>query len=184
MSTPLALLGLLSRGPRHGYDLKREHDDRFPSAKPLAFGQVYATLGRLLRDGLVEVSEQQAGDGPERTVYALTGQGRTTLGDWVSEPEPPAPHIANVLYTKVLLALLAGGDAQAYLDLQRAAHLARMRELTEQRRCAALPEALAADFALFHLEADLRWLQVTADRLTALTHDVASVPTTPQGVSA
>jgi DNA-binding PadR family transcriptional regulator len=174
VSTPLALLGLLSRGPRHGYDLKREHDDRFPAAKPLAYGQVYATLGRLLRDGLVEVTEQQPGDGPERTVYALTEKGRRQLGTWVTEPEPPAPHVANVLYTKVLLSLIAGGDASAYLDVQRSAHLARMRELTDQRRRASLPEALADDYALFHLEADLRWLQVTADRLSALMNEVSA----------
>lgn len=174
MSTPFALLGLLQRGPRHGYDLKREHDERFPVAKPLAYGQVYATLARLLRDGLVEVSEQQPGDGPERTVYALTALGRSQLADWVSTPEPPSPHVANVLYTKVLLCLLAGQDAHAFLDAQREAHLARMRELTAQRRTAALPEALAADFALFHLEADLRWLQVTVDRLSALTTEVTA----------
>jgi DNA-binding PadR family transcriptional regulator len=53
VSIPYVLLGLLSRGPRHGYDLKREHDARFPQAKPLPPGQVYATLGRLLRDDLV-----------------------------------------------------------------------------------------------------------------------------------
>jgi DNA-binding PadR family transcriptional regulator len=174
MSTPVALLGLLARGPRHGYDLKREHDDRFPAAKPLAYGQVYSTLARLLRDGLVEVAEQQPGDGPERIVYALTAQGRQQLGTWVSEPETPAPHVANVLYTKVLLSLIAGGDPAAYLDVQRATHLARMRELTEQRRHASLPEALAADYALFHLEADLRWLQVTTDRLLALTNEVSA----------
>ena len=172
MSTPLALLGLLQRGPRHGYDLKREHDERFPSAKPLAYGQVYATLARLLRDGLVEVSEQQQGEGPERTVYALTDAGRAQVTAWAGEPEPPAPHVANVLYTKVLLSLLDGGDAARYLDAQRAAHLARMRELTAQRRTRTLPEALAADYALFHLEADLRWLEVTTDRLSALTSEV------------
>ena len=135
---------------------------------------MYATLGRLLRDGLVEVSEQQPGDGPERTVYALTDEGRRQVASWVAEPEPPAPHVANVLYTKVLLSLLAGGDASAYLDAQRAAHLARMRELTGQRRTGALPEALAADYALFHLEADLRWLELTADRMSALTNEVSA----------
>ena len=172
MSTPLSLLGLLQRGPRHGYDLKREHDERFPAAKPLAYGQVYATLARLLRDGLVEVREQQPGDGPERTVYGLTDAGREQVQVWAAEPEAPAPHVANVLYTKVLLSLLSDGDASAYLDAQRAAHLARMRELTATRRTGSLPEALAADFALFHLEADLRWLEVTTDRLSALTNEV------------
>jgi DNA-binding PadR family transcriptional regulator len=169
VSTPVALLGLLQQGPRHGYDLKREHDTRFPLAKPLAFGQVYATLQRLERDGLVVVSETQAGDGPERTVYALTAAGAEHVRAWASEPEPPAPHVANVLYTKLVVAQLAGQDGATYLDTQRAAHLARMRELTAQRRAADRAIALAADYALFHLEADVRWLEATLTRLEGAT---------------
>lgn len=168
MSTPDALLGLLQPGPRHGYDLKREHDARFPLAKPLAFSQVYSTLGRLERDGLVEVTEQTAGDGPDRTVYGLTDHGREHLLAWVSEPEPPAPHVANVLFTKLVVARLGGASGQAYLDTQRTAHLARMRELTRERREAEPAAALAADYALFHLEADVRWLETTLMRLTTL----------------
>ena len=172
MSTSTAVLGLLQRGPRHGYDLKREYDTRFPLAKPLAFAQVYSTLGRLLRDGLVEVAEHQAGDGPERTVYALTEAGRDHVRAWSTTPEPPAPHAANALYTKLLLALLAGEDGAAYLDAQRQAHLARMRELTAERRGASVAEALAADYALHHLEADLRWLETTLSRQAALECEV------------
>lgn len=168
MSTPTALLGLLQRGPRHGYDLKREHDERFPLAKPLAFGQVYATLGRLERDGLVEVTEQESSGGPERTVYGLTVAGREHLTAWVREPEPPAPHVANALFTKLVVALLGGGDGSAYLDAQRTAHLARMRELTRERRAGDPSQALAADYGLFHLEADLRWLETTLSRLGSL----------------
>jgi DNA-binding PadR family transcriptional regulator len=168
MSTPHALLGLLQRGPRHGYDLKREHDDRFPLAKPLAFGQVYATLGRLERDGFVAVTEQESAGGPERTVYGLTEAGHQHLADWVREPEPPAPHVANALFTKLVVALLGAGDSTAYLDAQRAAHLARMRELTRSRREGDPAQALAADYALFHLEADLRWLEATLTRLSSL----------------
>lgn len=173
MSTPYALLGLLRQGPRHGYDIKREHDDRFPAAKPLAYGQVYATLARQLRDGLVAVAEQQPGDGPERTVYALTDAGRAALQQWVHTPEPPAPHVANVLYTKVLLSLLAGEDGTEVLDGQRRAHLARMRELTEQRRRSDLPHALAAEYALVHLEADVTWLESALRRLGDLKDEVS-----------
>jgi len=175
MSTPDAVLGLLQRGPRHGYDLKREHDTRFPLAKPLAFSQVYATLGRLQRDGLAEVTEQQPGDGPERTVYGLTAKGRRRLDDWVGEPEPPAPHVANVLFTKLVVALLGGADGGRYLDVQRSAHLARMRELTAVRRVGAPAEALAADYALFHLEADVRWLETTLQRLPSLAATLEEV---------
>lgn len=168
MSTPIALLGLLQRGPRHGYELKREHDERFPLAKPLPFGQVYATLGRLERDGYVEVTEQESAGGPERTVYGLTDAGRVQVADWVREPEPPAPHVANALFAKLVVALLGGADGTAYLDAQRTAHLARMRELTKIRLEGDLAQSLGADFALFHLEADLRWLETSLTRLAAL----------------
>ena len=88
MSTPHVLLGLLSRGPRHGYELKREHDVRFAQAKPLPYGQVYATLGRLLRDGLVEEGEPEAGAGPDRRVYGLTEAGQAALRAWLADVEP------------------------------------------------------------------------------------------------
>ena len=64
MSVPLTLLGLLDRQPRHGYDLKRDYDAFFGRDKPLPFGQVYATLGRLARDGKVAAGASEPGDGP------------------------------------------------------------------------------------------------------------------------
>ena len=66
MSVPLTLLGLLEREPSHGYDLKRDYDAYFGRGKPLPFGQVYATLGRLARDGMVEPQDAEPGAGPDR----------------------------------------------------------------------------------------------------------------------
>ena len=95
MSAAHVLLGLLARGSRHGYDLKRAYDDRMPQAKPLAFGQVYATLARLERDGLVEtVGRDQAG-GPERTSFQLTDEGRRALMVWLAEVEQPMPYVTS-----------------------------------------------------------------------------------------
>ena len=65
MSVPLTLLGLLEREPSHGYDLKRDYDAYFGRDKPLPFGQVYATLGRLARDGKVVAGESEPGAGPD-----------------------------------------------------------------------------------------------------------------------
>jgi DNA-binding PadR family transcriptional regulator len=174
MSTAFTLLGLLEPGPSHGYELKRAFDRRFGIDRPLAFGQVYATLGRFERDGLAAVVGTEAGEGPERKRYAITEQGVTDLERWLAEAEAPRPHLQTVLFAKVVLALLSGRDAERFLDGQRAAHLARMRELTELRRAAPLSEALLADYALFHLEADLRWLELTAARLDDLAAQVAS----------
>jgi hypothetical protein len=79
-----------------------------------------------------------------------------------------------VLFAKVVLALMLERDAQAYLDAQRGAHLQRMRELTEVKRSGGLVDALLADHGLFHLEADLRWIDLTAARLDALRTEVRS----------
>ena len=176
MSTAHVLLGLLSGGPRHGYDLKRVHDERLPQAKPLAFGQVYATLGRLQRDGYVVESGQGREGGPDRTSYALTEAGRGHLDRWLSAVEPPAPYVSSELFTKVVVALLvADADrARDYLVAQREAHLTRMRELTgvKTRPGASVADRVAADYALGHLDADLRWLQTTLTRVAELQREV------------
>ncbi|WP_213450628.1 PadR family transcriptional regulator [Rhizomonospora bruguierae] len=172
MSVPLTLLGLLEREPSHGYDLKRDYDTLFGRDRPLSYGQVYATLGRLARDGKVVISEVEPGAGPERKRYVITDHGATEVDAWLREPEPAEPHLQTVLFAKVGLALLLGRPAEEYLDAQRAAHLRRMRELTELRRSGTLVDSLLADHALFHLEADLRWIELTAARLDALAAQV------------
>jgi len=172
VNIPNTLLGLLEPEPSHGYELKRAYDLRFGSDKPLKFGQVYATLGRLERDGRIEVCGVEHGSGPDRKRYAITPDGVTVLDRWLAEPEAPEPHLQSVLFAKVVLALVSGRPADRFLDAQRAAHLARMRELTSVRRAGDLGHALVADYALLHLEADLRWIDVTESRLDQLGAEV------------
>jgi DNA-binding PadR family transcriptional regulator len=172
MSVPLTLLGLIEREPSHGYDLKRDYDAYFGRAKPLPFGQVYATLSRLARDGKVLAGEAEPGAGPDRKRYVITETGEAELESWLSEPAVPEPHLQTVLFAKVVLSLMLGRPAQRYLDAQRAAHLQRMRELTETKRTGSPVDALLADHGLFHLEADLRWIDLTAARLGALAEVV------------
>lgn len=169
VSTQHVLLGLLAGGARHGYELKRAHDARLPRARPLAFGQVYATLARLQRDGLVVPAGQEREGGPDRTAYALTDEGRAALEHWLGTVEPPAPHVASTLFAKVVVALLVADvdRARAYLTAQRRAHTERLRELTAVKTApsATLDDVVAADFAIAHLDADLRWLHTTLDRV-------------------
>jgi DNA-binding PadR family transcriptional regulator len=172
MSVPITLLGLLEREPSHGYDLKRDYDTFFGRGKPLPFGQVYATLGRLARDGKVVISDVEPGAGPDRKRYLITERGATEVQAWLTEPVAAEPHLQTVLFAKVVLALMLGRPAEQYLDTQRAAHLQRMRELTEIRRTGSLVDALLADHGLFHLEADLRWIELTTARLDALAAEV------------
>jgi DNA-binding PadR family transcriptional regulator len=164
MTVPYALLGLLEPQPRHGYELKQRYDRWLAPDRPLPFGQVYSTLARLERDGRVAVDSVDRAEGPDRKRYAITAAGEAALRSWFAEPVPPEPHLQSVLFTKVALAALSGRPIDALLDGQRAAHLDRMRELTEVRRRSAPAIALLADYALFHLEADLRWIDTTAAR--------------------
>ena len=172
MSVPVTLLGLLDRQPSHGYELKREYDAYFGRGKPLPFGQVYATLARLVRDNKVEPGEVEPGEGPDRKRYAITEAGKAEVEAWLDEPFDAEPHLQTVLFAKVVLSLMLGRPAVQYLDAQRAAHLQRMRELTELRRKGSVVDALLADHAMFHLEADLRWMDVTEARLTSLAEVV------------
>ena len=169
---PLTLLGLLEREPSHGYDLKRDYDSYFGRGKPLPFGQVYATLGRLARDGKVLAGEAEPGAGPERKRYVITDTGVAEVESWLAEPAEPEPHLQTVLFAKVVLSLMLDRSAERYLDAQRAAHLQRMRELTETKRSGGPVDALLADHGLFHLEADLRWIDLTSARLGVLAEVV------------
>ena len=173
MSVPMALLGLLDREPSHGYDLKRDYDTYFGRGRPLPFGQVYATLARLARDGKAMVGEAEPGAGPDRKRYTITETGRSEVETWLGEPIPPEPYLQTELFVKVVLSLMLGRRPEEYLDVQRAAHLARMRELTELKQRGNPLDALLADHGLFHLEADLRWIDLTEARLAALAEAVA-----------
>lgn len=176
MSTAHVLLGLLTGHPQHGYELKHAHDTVLPQAKPLAFGQVYATLGRLERDGLVAATAAERAGGPERTSFTVTTAGRTTLDDWLNEVEPPVPHVTSALLTKVVVALLAADTdrARSYLTAQRGAHIGRLRELTRIKTDphASVGDVVAADYAIVHLDADLGWLTTTLDRVPDLREEV------------
>lgn len=169
---PVTLLGLLEREPSHGYDLKRDYDALFGRGRPLPFGQVYATLARLARDGKVVVGPTEPGAGPDRKRYAITDEGVAEVEAWLAETVEPEPHLQTILFAKVTLALVLGRPAGRYLDAQRAAHLQRMRVLTEMRRTGSTVDALLADYGLFHLEADLRWIDITAARLQPLSEEV------------
>lgn len=170
------LLGLLADGERHGYDLKRQHDARFPMAKPVAPAQVYATLERLMRDGLVVPGATERAGGPDRTAYAVTAAGRAELKRWLAEIEEPSPFVANPLSVKVTVALLVAGGAAAddYLRRQRAAHLGRMREYTRLKvdPDVSLADVLAADYAINHLDADLRWIDTALARVAAWNEEL------------
>lgn len=130
-------------------------------------------MARLKRDGKVEeIVDTGISGGPDRVRYAITKKGRHELQEWLETPEAPSPQLQATMYIKSVLAILKEGDAASYLDNQRTAHIQRMRELTVQRRDSDLSNMLLIDHALFHLEADLRWIELTISRLTKLKEEL------------
>ena len=119
------------------------------------------------RHGFVEVGSEP-GDGPDRKRYAITPAGVADVETWLAEPERPEPYLRSTLHAKVVLALLTGRDGTEVLDTQRAEHLRPMRELTRRKSAGDLADQLVCDHALFHLEADVRWLELTPARLDDL----------------
>jgi DNA-binding PadR family transcriptional regulator len=173
MSVPHTLLGLLEPTPQHGYLLKQAYDRRFAHDRPLRFGQVYATLARLERDGLATVVGVEAGEGPDRKTYAITQRGVSEVESWLSTPEQPDQRGVGTLFAKVVLALQSGRSAADVLDAQRAAHLERMRAVLARGRAGDVLDRLAADYEIAHLEADLRWIETAGERLAQLRAEEA-----------
>lgn len=174
MNVQYILLGFLAQHSDYGYELKKKYDSYFGKDKAILPGQVYATLTRLKRDNkVVEVEQSEGSGGPQRTRYEITEAGRQELQEWLESPEPPSPQLQATMYVKTVLALLEQGDAAPYLDNQRVAHIDRMRALTKQRRDSNLSDMLLIDHALFHLEADLRWIELTISRLTKLKEELS-----------
>lgn len=91
-----------------------------------------------------------------------------TVPRWLSETEEPQPQLRTALFTKVMSALRSGRDAETFLDAQRDRHLSVMRELTAARRTASTQDGLLIDYQLFHIEADLRWIEHAAGRLEVI----------------
>jgi len=167
-----ALLGILGTRPGYGYDLKHDYDRLFGSEKPLAFGQVYATLARLLKHGLIELLGGEAGGGPDRKRYEISEAGRAHLEEWLFSADVPSASLQSNLFAKTVIALLLGDDADRLLDVQRSEHLDRMRVLTRRKQGADLATVLVCDHALFRIEADLRWIDLTQARLSELRAEV------------
>lgn len=175
MSVSRTLLGLLEPQAQHGYTLRRRYDDWFGVGRPLKSAQVYATLQRLARDGLVDLAGISPGEGPDRRVYAITEAGVYELERWLAEPEvPDVAATRRALFAKVVIALTSGRAARAVLDCQRQAHLARMREMRVNRQSGDLLTQLDADFEMYHLDADLKWIDGTEARLDRLAAILAA----------
>jgi DNA-binding PadR family transcriptional regulator len=154
------LLALLAKEPSHGYELKAAIESLFGELWPeVNVGQVYSTLGRLERLGLVRSATVAQGGRPDKKVYELTAAGRDDLRRWVDELVP-AVRVRDTFFSKVALAWKTGlTDPMELIDRQRRAYLLRLRELqTAAETATGLVARLAVDAAVRHVRADLEVL--------------------------
>jgi len=166
MSVPYALLALLSEGPKFGLRLQSEFESRTGEVWPLNVGQVYTTLQRLERDGLVESDEGEGSRSQKR--YRITDVGERDLADWLRTPPDLVPPPRDELVIKVLVALqIPGADVHEILQVHRRHVVEVMQRYTRIKAAAEGDVALAlvADAELFRLESIVRWLDAADVRL-------------------
>jgi DNA-binding PadR family transcriptional regulator len=166
MSVPHALLALLGDGPKYGLRLQNEFESRTGEVWPLNVGQVYTTLQRLERDGLVEAT----GEGERsQKQYRITPAGAHELADWLRTPPELVPPPRDELVIKVLVALQVPGiDIHEILQVHRRHVIEAMQRYTRIKAEVAVedaPLALVADAELFRLEGIVRWLDAADVRL-------------------
>lgn len=169
MSVRHALLALLSDGPKYGLQLRHEFEARTGEVWPLNVGQVYTTLQRLERDGLVRSDDDL--DGPQK-VYFITDDGDRELRGWLETPPTPDQPPRDELLIKVLVAAeVPGVDVHEVVQVHRRHLIEVMQRYTAVKADAPADDvalALVVDAELFRLEAAVRWLDVADVRLRQL----------------
>ncbi|MFY9927523.1 MAG: PadR family transcriptional regulator, partial [Streptosporangiaceae bacterium] len=167
MSVRHALLALLSEGPKYGLQLREEFEARTGEVWPLNVGQVYQTLQRLERDGLVE-SGDEGDEGPQKG-YQITADGTAELARWLRTPPDLASPPRDELVMKVLVALrVPGTDIGEVIQAHRRYLVQLMQQWTRIKESEAdtdLGLGLVVDAELFRLDAVVRWLDTADGRL-------------------
>ncbi|MFD0267192.1 PadR family transcriptional regulator [Streptomyces sp. NPDC127106] len=180
MSIRHGLLALLEQGPRYGSQLRTEFESRTGSTWPLNVGQVYTTLARLERDGLVAPGGEDAAG---HTLYAITDTGRAELREWYARPVDRANPPRDELSIKLAMAVGSPGvDIRAVIQAQRHATIKAMQDYTrlkvqalaavergDSRERDDVAWLLVLEQLIFQTEAEARWLDHSESRLVRLS---------------
>jgi DNA-binding PadR family transcriptional regulator len=168
MSVKHALLALLSEGPKYGLQLRQEFEARTGEVWPLNVGQVYTTLQRLERDGLVESDDSTDDEGPQKG-FRITTNGEHELGQWLRTPPDLSEPPRDELVIKVLVALrVPGVDVHEVIQAHRRYLVELMQQWTRLKEDEAefdLSFALVVDAELYRLDSVVRWLDSADGRL-------------------
>lgn len=183
MSIRHGLLALMERGPRYGSQLRTEFESRTGSTWPLNVGQVYTTLSRLERDGLVVQDDE---DDQGHTLYAITDDGRAELRNWFETPVDRSSPPRDELAIKLAMAVGAPGvDIRAVIQSQRHHTVKAMQDYTrlKAQALADVPSnrdevawLLVLEQLIFQAEAEARWLDHCESRLVRLAEAAATEP--------
>jgi DNA-binding PadR family transcriptional regulator len=165
MSVRHALLALLSEGPKYGQRLREEFEAGTGEVWPLNIGQVYTTLQRLERDGLVESGDDEQ-DGPQKR-FKITAAGGQELAAWLRTPPDMSSPPRDELVIKVLVALrVPGTDVGEVIQAHRRYMVELMQQWTRIKEAAAdLAGELAVDAELYRLDAVISWLDAADGRV-------------------
>jgi DNA-binding PadR family transcriptional regulator len=181
MSIRHALLALLSEGPKYGLKLREEFEERTGEVWPLNVGQVYTTLQRLERDGLVE-SDDNAQDSPQKG-FRITAAGHEELSAWLRTPPDQSSPPRDELVMKVLVAArLPGTDVHQVIQTHRRYLIQLMQEWTRIKEDEAgtdLGLALVVDAELFRLDSVIRWLDAADARIKRAAAAPPPAPAAP-----
>ena len=166
MSLKFGLLGLLAEEPQHGYEVKHRFEAMLGQTWEVNIGQVYTTLQRLERDGLVQPVGPRGDRG--KLQYKLSARGRQALDAWIAEPESGPQQLHEEFYVKLLVAArVANGGLVPLLRRQKRAYLQRLRDLNQleerARQEGRRDVARLVRGALLHAEADLKWIDELAE---------------------
>jgi DNA-binding PadR family transcriptional regulator len=175
MSVRSSLLAILDQGPCYGYQLRAEFDRRTGSTWPLNVGQIYNTLDRLERDGLVEKGDV---DEQGHVYWQITDAGSAEVRAWLDAPVERSQGTRDELAIKLAVAAtLPGVDLAAVIQRQRSASLRQLQELNRAKYAGANPDgpeelawSLVVDSMIFAAEAEARWLDHTEHRLAQHPH--------------
>ena len=163
MSVKASILAVLTMGECHGYQLRQEIESRTGGSWQINIGQIYSTLERLERDGLVETTESNE---QGQTRYRVTAAGSAEAAEWLTSAIPSTAETRNELAMKLALAVtIPGCDVEKLVNAQRVQTMRTLQALTATKRevdqndASELPWLLIADLNIFNCEAELRWLE-------------------------
>jgi DNA-binding PadR family transcriptional regulator len=160
-------LTLLSSQSAYGYELRQTLDHAFGDLLPtLNGGQIYTTLARLERDGLI-VGNDVVADTRGKRVYALTDAGRAVLSEWIETPIP-GTRLKDEFFMKLVLVAGAGlAEPRKLLEVQRREYFQSLRDLDGllQTQAKSTTTELLVEGAILHLRADLEWLDMIEQRI-------------------